>query len=153
MRNRRGERSFALVDARDYVKIAQYRWYVSSYGYAARKDKRRFVFMHDMIADPGPGLTVDHRNHNLLDNRRRNLRVCTWAENQRHRRKFKNNTSGYKGVSFQAGKWVARITADYKSHYLGRFATAIEAARAYDEAAVRLHGEFAHLNFKRRTVA
>jgi hypothetical protein len=92
-----------------------------------------------------PGMEVDHRNRNTLDNRRANLRICTTAQNQRNRPKQKNNSSGHKGVDFQKrGKsYRARITADKKTFYLGNFEKADEAGAAYKKAAKVHHREFA----------
>lgn len=87
---------------------------------------------------------VDHINCNTLDNRRSNLRFATRAENARNvkpRGKLK-----YKGVRLQGGKWYARISLNKKVFELGAYKTITEAARAYNEAAKRLHGEFAWLN-------
>jgi hypothetical protein len=97
---------------------------------------------------PPKGLHVDHANHNGLDNRRSNLRICTQAENQRNRKLHCNNTSGFIGVCWGKShrKWKAYIYS-YKQHFhLGHFDTAEEAAGVRDVAAKNLHGEFAMLN-------
>ena len=82
------------------------------------------------------------------DNRRSNLRVATTQENCRNQCKPKHNTSGYKGVVFLRGKWQAQVKHNRKNVYVGLFNTALEAARAYDEKAKELFGEFAQLNFE-----
>jgi hypothetical protein len=96
-------------------------------------------------------IEIDHVNGDGLDNRRENLRVATHAQNASNRGVRVNNTSGFKGVhanhSGRGKQWFAYITTNYKRQHLGMFGTAEEAARAYDAAAVRLHGEFARLNF------
>jgi hypothetical protein len=93
---------------------------------------------------------IDHINGNGLDNRRENIRVCTLAENNRNRRSYKNNRIGFKGVSetVQGKRWNARITNNGNVLSLGSHSSPEEAARAYDTAAKKLHGEFANLNFK-----
>jgi hypothetical protein len=103
--------------------------------------------------NPPPGLLVDHRNCNSLDNRRANLRLATHQENMRNRRKRKNTSSRFIGVTFdkQRGKWLARIIYQGKRIFLGRFDTEIEAARAYDAAVKKYHIEFARLNFPENT--
>ena len=79
------------------------------------------------------------------------LRLASHAENTRYRRNHRNNTSGFRGVSFhRAGdKWQAQIRVDGRLTHIGYFATAEDAARAYDDAARKHYGEFARLNFPR----
>tara|TARA_R110000824_G_scaffold396554_1_gene598108 strand:- start:1212 stop:1535 length:324 start_codon:yes stop_codon:yes gene_type:complete len=104
--------------------------------------------MQRFIMDAPKGMQVDHINRNPLDNRKSNLRICTNAENSYNTGPQKNNTSGYKGVSWRkdAKKWTAYIGHAPKSH-LGYFDTPEEAAKARDAKAKELHGEYAHLNF------
>ena len=90
---------------------------------------------------------VDHINHNGLDNRRPNLRLATRSQNAANLGPYANNTSGYKGVDFNRGKWRARIREGGVRYFLGYFETAEDAARAYDTKAHELFGEFASLNF------
>jgi len=91
---------------------------------------------------------VDHTDGNGLNNCRANLRSATQSQNGMNRRK-QGNKSGYKGVSraTNSNRWQARIRVNRKATHIGTFDTRIEAARAYDEAALVLHGEFARLNF------
>lgn len=91
---------------------------------------------------------IDHINGDTLDNRRINLRKCTKRENAWNASKRKGAChSIYKGVCWDRGKWVAYICKDGKQTRLGRFALEEEAARAYDERARELFGEYAALNF------
>ena len=103
--------------------------------------------MHRAIMEITSKLQTDHINGNGLDNRRKNLRVCTHQENVINSRKQKNNTSGYKGVGWEKRrkKWIARITKSGKNKYLGQFDTAKQAYAAYCEAAKELHKDFARL--------
>jgi len=96
------------------------------------------------------GEVVDHINHNLLDNRRQNLRICTPSENKRNRVLAKNNSSGYKGVNWSKGanKWRTQISINGKQKHLGLFNNILLAAEAYDSAAQKYYGEFAYTNFK-----
>ena len=144
----------ALIDDCD-VEQAEYKWCALKNGhtfYVVRcewliKNKQKTISLHREILKPGPGLQVDHVDGNGLNNRRSNLRIATGGENSRNQRLAKNNISGYKGVRWEANKWRARIMLNDKLKHLGYFTDPIEAAKAYDKAAVELFGEFARLNF------
>ena len=90
---------------------------------------------------------IDHKNRNRSDNRIANLRPAAHGLNTANAARRKK--TGYKGVYWhkKMQKWNAKIKADYRSHHLGLFEDEADAARAYDAAAIRLHGEFACLNF------
>lgn len=90
---------------------------------------------------------IDHANRNKLDNRWANLRICSRPENHYNRLAQANNSSGFKGVTFnkRLGKWAAQINAECKHINLGLFATIEEANEAYRRAALELHGQFARL--------
>jgi hypothetical protein len=140
---------YALVDDEDLEELNQYSWSLSGNGYAHRSSKSgefssyRPVRMHRHILGAGKGQVVDHINGDGLDNRRQNLRLCQTKDNVRNR-----NKDGAKGVTFQAGKWVAQITVNYENIYLGRFVDKEQAMRAYDEAAKKHFKQFANVNFK-----
>jgi hypothetical protein len=144
---------FALVDDEDFEYLNQWKWITTDNGYARRTEYKngtqKPVNMHVLIASPSLGMLVDHINGNKLDNRRENLRICTNTENRRNISKYKNNTSGYKGVTWhkQHRKWYAQIVPLRKNIFLGLFSDAKEAARAYDAAAKKYFGQFARLNF------
>lgn len=161
-----------LVDDADYDLVASYRWTAArnKYGtiYAqteveldewietpgkrdARRRKRHTIRMHRLIMSAtDPKVEVDHEDHNGLNNQRFNLRKCKHARNQQNRQKPARPTSSkYKGVSLRKdrGKWRAEIMVDGKQIVLGLHADEDAAARAYDTAARKYFGEFAHLNF------
>lgn len=151
----------ALVDAEDYDFLMRWRWHawVSPAGhvYAHYTDKCRLpngereqqtLRMHRIILAAPKGLFVDHRNGDGLDNRKANLRLCTNAQNQANRKKNANSRSSFKGVSWRKAKqqWHAQIMLSKKKIHLGFFGSEIEAAAAYDRAALRLFGAFAHVN-------
>lgn len=144
---------FAMVDAEDYARVMRYSWYAEQhYGlwYAMRKEGGRTVRMHREIMGAPGGKVVDHINHDGLDNRRCNLRVCTHRENIRNQRGQRGRSSRYKGVSLDGrlGKWRAQLWHEGRHHYLGVYASEVEAARAYDAKARELYGAFAYLNFR-----
>lgn len=105
---------------------------------------KRPICMHVLLT--GYDLT-DHRNGDGLDNRRENLRIATQAQNLMNRGCPSNNTSGFKGVTRKRDKWAAECRAGGAKKRIAGFATAEQAARAYDAMAIEMHGEFAWLNF------
>jgi|SRR5699024_12026504 len=109
---------------------------------------QRYERMHRVIMNPPEGMYVDHINNNKLDNRKSNLRLCTHMQNRHNSVANINNTSGYKGVFWhnQAKKWRVQITTRGKTHSFGLYHDKHEAAKAYNEAAKDLYGEFAYLN-------
>lgn len=141
---------FAFVDDEDFELVSQFNWQLSNNRYAKAKVNGKTISMHRLILNPKSPETVDHINSNGLDNRKGNLRVCEVAENNRYRRKTGRKCSSiYKGVTFikSNSKWKAQINFNGKYKALGRFNTEAEAAKAYDDAAKLLFGEFAKTNF------
>jgi hypothetical protein len=98
---------------------------------------------------PAPKTTIDHKDGNRSNNAGylSNLRAATFAENNWNRPAYRNNKSGYKGVSFDklTGRWRAIIRCNKVVHRLGRFETPEAAATVYNKAARRLHRDFAHI--------
>jgi hypothetical protein len=135
-----------IIDKSDYDRFVKpYSFCLNNEGYvlySSSKDGLNGKKLHRMIMGDPPDNVIDHVNHNKLDNRRQNLRVCTHQQNQFNRGKNSNNTSGYKGVHWnkQTQKWKAQIN----HKYLGLFDSAEEAHRAYVRAAQELHGEYAN---------
>ena len=145
---------FAIIDFDDYSIVSKYKWQVSKgknglfYARHSAATGKSFR-MHRLILNVPKGMDVDHHDHNGLNNRRSNLRICTNTQNQANRRKTNNTTSSkFKGVGWhsQSKTWRARISLNKKDRCLGNFLTEIEAALAYNEAALKHFGEFAKLN-------
>jgi len=140
----------ALVDDDDFEWLSKFRWraYRNQCGcwYARRGESS--IFMHREILGEPLGVEVDHRDGDGLNNQRYNLRLATHSQNLCNRGKQRNNTSGYKGVSWfkRVGKWHARIQINGRDKHLGYFDILEEAARAYNVAALEHFGEFAKLN-------
>lgn len=144
----------AIVDTQDFEWLSRWNWYAQPKDnpikfYAARKPRSGIVYMHRVLLSCKPTDYGDHRDGNSLDNRRHNLRKCTNAQNCFNRGKNRNNVSGFKGVFWntQKGKWNATLHIGKRRVHCGFFESPKEAAHAYDEAAKKYYGEFAHLNF------
>lgn len=149
----------AIVDAEDVELLLRHKWHATrkkehDTWYAigtlieAGSRHRRSERMHRVVLNAGPGTRVDHANGNGLDNRKENLRFATPSQSRANTRSPRGKAPGYRGVLRQSGiAWSAHISIKGRKLRLGSFCTAEAAARAYDDAAKRLFGEFARLNF------
>jgi len=148
---------FALVDDEDFEYLSQWKWHLTRRKkkcYAARNRRRNepigppIILMHKVLCN---GKLVDHKDENGLNNTKSNLRSCSNAENLSNRGKQRNNTSGYKGVTWDkfTNKWMAQLSSLGKAVHIGRFDSKKEAAEAYDKAALQYFGEFANLNLEK----
>lgn len=156
--HRTGIGEYFTIDAEDYNLIKDYSWHRLPEGYVAatkviNKKQESFLLHRLILGSVGYHVKTDHRNGNVLDNRRCNLRACTNAENLRNSkpRKVYNGhatTSQYKGVHLRkdTNEWEAGICVDNVQRSIGSFKTEIEAAKAYNREAIKLHGLFARLN-------
>lgn len=155
---------FAQVDDSDFEYLNQWRWFAhkqrNTY-YAVRncqitKRKRTIIRMHRLILGlQNPKIFCDHIDHNGLNNQRSNLRKATPAQNLANRSASLNSTSKYLGVSLSTvsnkygsiyTSWKAAIQKDGHVIHIGRFKTEDQAAIAYNEVAIKIHGDFANLN-------
>lgn len=115
------------------------------------KQKKKSLYISRVIMNCYDyNLDVDHRDRNIFNNKKFNLRKTTPTQNKWNKGKCKNNKSGYKGVSWSriTKKWTTYIGVNKKKIFLGYFHDKILAAIAYDDAAIQHHGEFAKLNFQ-----
>lgn len=146
--------TFAQVDAADYDWLARWKWYVveSRCGgkYAGchlrRGGSGSHGLMHRMILKAPAKTEVDHKDGNGLNNQTGNLRLCTHAENGWNARRPTKQTTKYRGVYLNGAHIRACISVNKKYLHLGYFKTQEDAAKAYNEAAKKYHGEFATLN-------
>ena len=143
---------YTLIDDEDYDKVKDLCLYSSGKsGYVKFKHNGKAMFLHRFLLglEKDGKYLVDHKNGDKLDNRKANLRLCTKPENAHNIRKLsQHNSSGYKGVFFDkcGDRWRAKIQYMGKSIFLGSFKSVLDAAKAYDQAAIHYFGEFACTN-------
>jgi hypothetical protein len=154
-----GEDEWTILDQQDYYRLGNLKWSVIGYDkhiYAARLIRKteygriKSVYLHREIMNAPAGLLVDHENGNGLDNRRANLRLATHSQNSCNRQIDKTKSlSHFRGARLDKrnGRWFTAIRINGKRLWFGHFDSEIEAAKAYDRAAIKYHGEFARLNF------
>lgn len=150
-----GHNKYALIDDQ-FIYLNDVSWYYDKQGYASRnirlqKNKYQRATLHRCIMNTPKNLFTDHINGNTLDNRLSNLRICSRYENARNCKQRQNKkTSKFKGVyqHSSAKKWVAEITFEHKSIYLGLFKTEQLAREAYDQASIEIHKDFSRNNNK-----
>ncbi len=145
--------TFTLVDDKDYAYVNKWKWTCSHSSVVRRawveKKKFKALALHRVITGAPQNMLVDHINHNILDNRKCNLRVCTRSQNAMNMIKTKNiKSSKFKGVTKSKSKkrWRSYIKIKQKQINLGHFTTELEGAKAYNLAALKYFGEFAYLN-------
>ena len=130
---------FTIVDDDMFDYLNQWKWCYSmsrrgSCGYAIRNNypETKKIYMHQVINNTPEGFETDHINRNKLDNRRANLRTATRMLNSRNQRERKDNTSGYKGISWdkETNSWAVYLSKSCKMIHLGRFKDLFEAINA-----------------------
>ena len=150
----------AYVDDDDFALISKYKWVAcNQHGcwYAVTHPRpckeHKSITMHRLVMNAQKGQQIDHKDRNGLNNCKNNLRFCNHQQNQFNQRKQKRITSSrYKGVhkSKTKGKWIASIGLNVNRHkkikYLGTYNDEIDAAKAYNNAALCYFGEFACIN-------
>lgn len=127
----------ALIDIEDVEKVFKYKWRVNDNGYVVTDiNKTTKLRLHRFLMNPNEDMVVDHINHNRLDNRKQNLRICTQGENLRNKK--------VKGVVFdkRRNKWYARIMINGKNLHLGSFATEEEAIKVRRQAEIKYFKEY-----------
>lgn len=139
------------IDSQDKNEVLSYSWHLTDKGYlrtAIRISGRKSdLYLHRLIMAPPSNKIVDHINHDRLDNRRCNLRLCTRSQNNMNRKLRSDNLLGFKGVTAVGNRYRVKIKFMNKNIYIGTFESAEKAAKAYDEKAIKLFGDYAYLNF------
>lgn len=117
---------------------------IQMFGYQYYAHRLAWLYM----TNEWPKGQIDHINNNGSDNRWCNLRVVTSQQNKLNRPKQSNNKSGWKGVHWHKAmkKWEVEIKSNGERIILGYFVDSKEAALVYNKAAMKYHGEYAHLN-------
>jgi hypothetical protein len=143
------QNKFAIVDDDDYKELNQYNWcaYKGRYTHYVVRGSNKLgknIPIHRQIMNPPDNMQVDHINGNGLDNRKENLRICKISQNIFNGKLRKNNTSGFKGVTYDKKnkKWYSQITVNRKHKFLGRFTDINDAKESYIKAAKDYFGEF-----------
>jgi len=143
-----------IIDDADRPLVSGYSWYAVEcngkfYPQAKEPGTNQPIYLHRYIMGAGADEEVDHRNGDSLNFRHSNLRVCDSTGNNRNVGKRAGLSSRYKGVHWHKAmdRWQAKINVDGRGKHLGYFHDEMEAARAYEEASLRLHGEFGRRNF------
>lgn len=136
----------AVIDVEDISKVEKYKWYIS-YGYCVTKgiESNNGIDIANVIFDDYKN-KYDHINHNRLDNRKINLRPVTSHQNAMNMGKKNTNKSGVTGVNKERGckttKWIANITYNYKSNWLGSYDSFDDAVKARLKAEIKYFGEY-----------
>ena len=137
---------YAIVDA-DMAWIDKYKWFkTDGYAISSAVPEKTLRKMHRLVMNDKPGEMYDHINRDRLDNRRSNLRKCDYHINAINTTTY--SKTGFRGVRKNSGKtWVAQINKNRKHYNSYGHKTIEDAAKAYDEMAIELFGEYAVLNF------
>lgn len=124
--------SIFLVDAEEWEKIKKLTWHEGANGYIQSKNRTTpFMLLHRIIASPKEGLVVDHINHNKRDNRKENLRVCTYSDNALNRKKLPKGISAIKRGDLTF--YIVQLKGKSKSNYRGCYKTYEEAKEKRDK--------------------
>lgn len=119
-------------------------WFLNNSGYARGNINGKLILFHNYIMYTELNEEVDHIDGNRLNNTRKNLRIVTRADNMKNKGKYKNNTSGVTGVSFNNGTnlWTAYINSGNVRHLLGEYLIFEDAVETRRKAEIKYFGEF-----------
>jgi hypothetical protein len=138
----------ALVSECDYERVTSKKWYALTTKYTnyVRCTQNGQLLHRYILGVSDSKIEIDHKDHNGLNNTRDNLRIATRSDNVKNRRKHRGK-SKYMGVTkHRFGGWQAQITVERKQKYLGLFENEIDAATAYNIAAIATGNVFYRLN-------
>lgn len=111
-------------------------------------DTGKSELMHRWVINAPKSYIVDHINQDTLDNRKKNLRICTHSNNASNSKHYVNNTSGYKGVKWnkKVGKWMAYLMINRRHKTLGYFDNIEDAVACRKQGEEKYFGEFRPTN-------
>ena len=155
-----------LVDEQDYDWLSLMTWHLNNhkgkmYAVTTKNHSEKYKMHRMILGVTDPNILVDHKDGNGLNNQRNNIRICNRSQNAANkkpknkylgvrfhiaRKKYISRKTGELKLMNDKGGWMAIICKDGKYKNLGRFQTEEAAAKAYNEAAIKYHGEFANLN-------
>lgn len=136
----------SLIDLDDVDKINEYKWSLDGKGYVRTRGKKS-ISIHRIIMDCNDkDLVVDHINHNILDNRKENLRITSQSKNNMNKIIQSNNTSGFTGVYEQNGLWCVQIKINEKTIPVGSYNKFEDAVKVRKEAENKYFGEHSLFN-------
>lgn len=142
-----------LLDKEDFERLGYPRLAVYADGRGGVQNVRilgqkKTIYLHKEVFGFVPlGYVVDHKDRNVLNNQKENLRLATISQNNQNNDQQLSSKSGRKGVSWYAKRscWRAAISVNGKKVHLGYFATVEEAAEVYTKAALKQYGKFSPL--------
>jgi len=145
---------YSRVDDEDFERLNGFNWHLSKrstgHFYVVRSNvngrKNIKIYLHRDVMNAKKGEIVDHKDRDVLNNQKSNLRFCTQSQNLMNRERPKSCSRNFRGVYKIRDRWFASIKRDGKTISLGGFSTERDAAIAYNNSAKSLHGEFATLN-------
>ena len=143
-----------IFDKEDYDLIKNYCWRLDHDGYIESdykensQSKKECIKLHRLVMNCPSGMVVDHINHNVSDNRKSNLRICTYGQNNMNVVVKTSSSSGVTGVCLNKNKtrWLASITVDNHRYRLGSFVNFEDAVQARKEAEEKYYGEYSYAN-------
>lgn len=144
-----------LIDTEDLDRISKYCWCEDKQGYIRSNiGDRTYVYLHRFVLNIDDKRIIDHINRDRKDNRRMNLRIATYQQNNMNRGVNQNSKTGVKGVrkSKNGKRYIASIVKNYQNIHIGTYDTLEEARQARIKKEIELFGEFAFQSEKKEVI-
>jgi len=140
----------AIIDNEDYEKVKDHKWHLTTRGYVECNNRKQRIKLCNLVFGSviPRGYEIDHKKHNLLDNRKHKLRLSTHKQNSQNRKLSKANTTGMVGVSFnkKRNKYLAQLKTNGVKVLFKRFKNKVDAMKERDRVALKYYGKFAYTN-------